>query len=488
MELAVWVIILPLLTAFSLGISKLYFKKIFFKLVIGSAILYLYLLILVITTSYPPKVYSIGQWGLLGINLMVDPLSALFLLIIALLFLPFIIFSMKYTKCIKHDYFIFSYLMVAGISGMVLTTDLFNLYVFMEVSSLSSCALSLYKKTDRGIEGTFKYLIMSTFGSFFILLATILTYYLTGTLNMAEISLAFEDTPFTIKSTIMAFFVFGYAIKIGLLPMHAWLPDAYEDSPIPYNVLSSGLVMKSAVYALIRGLYIMFGIDFLDESGLLTIVVFWGVITFITAHCLAFQQSNLNRLLAYSTIAQIAYIMIGLFVGTEAGLIAGSFHILNHAIMKGTLFFVVGIFNYSLAAVEIEDIKGLGYKFPILSFTFVVGSLAIVGLPPFNGFMSKWLIVEAALEAGFTYAAFFILVGTFLSLTYYLKVIVTLYTKNEKPLLIEEAGLSLKLPTIFLGSLCIVFGIVPSLPLHLITKIPTFLLDNGDYIRILIGG
>ncbi|MDL4842458.1 complex I subunit 5 family protein [Aquibacillus rhizosphaerae] len=488
MEAAVWVIILPLLTAFFLGISKLYFKRIFFYLVTGSAIIYLYILIIVITHSYPPKVYSIGDWGLLGINVMVDPFSGLFLLMIAILFLPFIIFSMKYNKFLKHDYFIFAYLMVAGISGMVLTTDLFNLYVFMEVSTLSSCALSLYKKTDRGIEGTFKYLIMSTLGSFFILLATILTYYLTGTLNMAEIPLAFEDIPFKIKSTMMTLFVFGYAIKIGLIPLHAWLPDAYEDSPIPYNVLSSGLVLKSAVYALIRVLYIMFGIDFLDESGMLTIGVFWGVITFLIAHCLAFQQSNLNRLLAYSSIAQIAYIMIGLFVGTEAGLIAGSFHILNHAIMKGTLFLVVGIFSYSLNAVEKKDIKGLGYKFPILSFTFVVASLAIVGLPPFNGFMSKWLIVEAALEAGFVYAAFFILVGTFLSLTYYLKVIVTLYTKNEEELLIEEPSLSLKLPTFFLGSLCIVFGMVPSLPLNLITKIPTFLLDNGDYIRILLGG
>lgn len=488
MEAAVWVIILPLLTAFFLGISKLYFHKIFFPLVTGSAIIYLYLLILVINNSYPPKVYSIGDWGLLGINLMVDPFSAMFLLIIAILFLPVIIFSLKYMKVNKHKYFILTYLMTAGIAGMVLTADLFNLYVFLEVSSLSSCALVAVKKTDRGLEGTFKYLIMSTFGSFFILLATILTYYLTGTLNMAEISLGFEDIPFKIKSTIMSFFVFGYAIKIGLIPLHAWLADAYEDSPIPYNVLSSGLVMKSAVYALIRVLYIIFGIEFLAESGILTIGVYWGVITFIIAHFLAYQQSNLNRLLGYSSIAQIGYIIIGLFVGNEGGLIGGSFHILNHAIMKGTLFLVLGIFYYSLSAVEIEDIKGLGYKFPILSFIFVVASLAIVGLPPFNGFISKWLIIEAALEAGFVYAAFFIPVGTFLSLTYYLKVIVKLFTKTENKLLIQEPGLSLRLPTIFLGSLCIVFGIVPSLPLSLINKIPKFLLDNGEYIRILLGG
>ncbi|WP_227938303.1 complex I subunit 5 family protein [Alkalihalobacillus deserti] len=489
MEAAVWVIILPLLTAFFLGIFKFYFKKIFFPLVTGSAIIYLYLLILVIHNSDHPKVYSVGDWGLLGINLMVDPFSTMFLLIIAILFLPVIIFSLKYIKVIhKHKYFIFTYLMIAGIAGMVLTVDLFNLYVFLEVSSLSSIALTALKKTKKGLEGTFKYLIMSTLGSFFILLATILTYYLTGTLNMAEISLEFKDIPFTIKSVLMAFFVFGYGIKIGLIPLHAWLPDAYEDSPIPYNVLSSGLVMKSAVYALIRLLYIMFGIDFLDESGMLNIGVFWGVITFIIAHFLAYQQSNLVRLLAYSSIAQIAYITIGLFVGSEGGLIGGSFHILNHAIMKGTLFLVVGIFYYSLSAVEIEDIKGLGYKFPILSFIFVVASLAIVGLPPFNGFMSKWLIIEAALEAGFVYAAFFILVGTFLSLTYYLKVIVKLYTKTEKKLLMEEPDLSLRLPTIFLGSLCIVFGLVPSLPLSLINKIPRFLLDNGEYIRIVLGG
>lgn len=488
MQAAVWVIIFPLLTAFFLGISKSYFNKIFFPLVTGSAMIYLYLLILVITNSSLPKVYSIGHWGLLGINLMVDPFSAMFLLIIALLFMPVIIFSKTYIKIGKHEYFILTYLMIAGIAGMVLTADLFNLYVFLEVSSLSSCALTAIKKTDKGIEGTFKYLLMSTLASFFILLATILTYYLTGTLNMAEISLEFRNIPFMIKSTLMCFFVFGYGIKIGLVPLHAWLPDSYEDSPIPYNVLSSGLVMKSAVYALIRILYIIFGIEFLTESLMLNIGVYWGVITFIIAHFLAYQQSNLNRLLAYSSIAQIGYITIGLFTGSKGGLIGGSFHILNHAIMKGTLFLIVGTFYYSLRSVEIEDIKGLGYKFPILSFIFVVAALAIVGLPPFNGFISKWLIVEAAIEGGFTYAAFFILVGTFLSLTYYLKVIITLYTKTEEKILIQEPDLSLKLPSIFLGSLCIIFGLLPSLPLSLINNIPKFLLDNSEYIRILLGG
>jgi len=335
MELAVWVIILPLLTGFLLGISKLYFNKILFPLVMSSAIIYLYLLILVIQNSNPPKLYSIGNWGLLGINLMVDPFSSMFLLIIAILFISVIVFSMKYIKMNKHKYFIFTYLMIAGIAGMVLTADLFNLYVFLEVSSMSSYALSAFKKTDKGIEGTFKYLIMSTFGSFFILLATILTYYLTGTLNIAEVSLGFQDIPFMIKSMLMCLFVFGYVIKIGLVPMHAWLPDAYEDSPIPYNVFSSGLVMKSAIYALIRVLYIIFGIEFLSESGILNIFVYWGVITFIISHFLAFQQSNLIRLLAYSSIAQIGYIIVGLFVGSEKGLIGGSFHILNHAIMKG---------------------------------------------------------------------------------------------------------------------------------------------------------
>lgn len=489
MEAAVWVVILPLLTAFFIGISKLYVKKMFVPLVTGSAIIYLLLLILVITNSDPTQVYSVGDWGLLGINLMVDPFSTMFLLMIAILFLPVIIFSLTYIKPIhKHKYFIFTYLMIAGIAGMILTADLFNLYVFLEVSSLSSIGLVALKNTDRGIEATFKYLIMSTLGSFFILLATILTYHLTGTLNLAEISLAFQEIPFKIKSILMAFFVFGYAIKIGLIPLNAWFPDAYEDSPIPYNVLSSGLVMKSAVYALTRVVYIMFGIDFLDESGMLTILVYWGVITFLVAHIFAYQQTNLNRLLAYSSIAQIGYIMIGLFVGNEGGLIGGSFHILNHAIMKGTLFLVVGIFAYSLSAVEIKDLKGLGYKFPVISFIFVVASLAIVGLPPLNGFMSKWLIIKAAIEAGFFIPAFFILVGTFLSLTYYLKVIVTLYTKTENEIVIEEPSLSLRLPTLFLGSLCIIFGLVPSLPLSLINKIPTFLIDNGEYIRVLLGG
>ncbi|MFW6264976.1 MAG: complex I subunit 5 family protein, partial [Bacillota bacterium] len=266
------------------------------------------------------------------------------------------------------------------------------------------------------------------------------------------------------------------------------LPDSYESSPIPYNVLSSGLVMKSAIYALVRVLYIIFGIEALAESRILNIGVFWGVVTLISAHTLAYQQSNLNRLLAYSSIAQIGYITIGLFVGSEGGLIAGNYHILNHAIMKGTLFLVLGIFTYSLNADHIEEIKGLGYKFRGVSFVFVVAALAIVGLPPFNGFISKWLIVEAAIRAGFAYAGFFVLVGTFLSLTYYLKVIIKLYTRTEKKKPNKKPDLSLNLPTFFLGSLCILFGIAPSIPLSLIKNIPEFLLDNSEYIKVLLGG
>ncbi len=488
MEFAVWAIILPLLTAFFLELYKLYSDKIFYSLVIASTVIYLYLLIIVINNSYPPKIYSIGDWGLLGINLMVDPFTAILLLIISILFTIVIIFSLKYININKHKFFILIFIMTAGIAGMVLTADLFNLYVFLEVSSLSSYALVAVKKTDKAIEGSFKYLIMSTFGSFFILLATILCYYLCGTLNMAEIALEFKNIPLMIKTTIMAFFLFGYGIKIGLVPLHAWLPDSYESSPIPYNVLSSGLVMKSAIYALIRVLYTIFGVEVLAESGILNIGVLWGVITFIIAHTLAFQQSNLNRLLAYSSLAQIGYITVGLFLGSEGGLIAGNFHVLNHAIMKGTLFLVLAIFSYSMNANEIEEIKGLGYKFPGLSFIFVVAALAIVGLPPFNGFVSKWFIVEAAIKADFVYAAFFILVGTFLSLTYYLKVIIKLYTKTEDKILNKKPDLSLNLPTFFLGSLCILFGIVPSLPLSLINNIPKFLLDNSEYIRILLGG
>jgi len=488
MNIIIWIIIFPLIIAFLLGILKNLNKNIFYLLLISGTLIYSYLLVYIIRNGEQVNVYSIGGWGLLGINIIVDAFSLLILLIMVLLVLLVIIFSIKFMQKNILKYFILTFLLLAGIAGMVLTADLFNLYVFLEITSISSIALVAIKKTDNAIEGAFKYLILGTFGSFFILLPIILTYHVTGTLNMAEIAVEYRNISPFLRNTFMIFFIFGFGIKIGLVPLHAWLPDAYVGSPIPYNVISSGLVMKSAMYALIRILYILFGLNFLMESGILTFGVFWGVLTFLFAHTMAYQQNNLNKLLGYSSIAQIGYITVGLFLGTAGGIIGGNFHILNHAIMKGTLFLVVGVFYYSIGAKNVEDVKGLGYIYPGLSFVFTLAALAIVGLPPLNGFISKWLIIEAALEADYVIAAFFIPVGTFLSLTYYLKIIINLYTKSDKNIISKTPDWSLKTPAIILGVLCILFGLWPSLPLGLINQIPEILLDNSNYIRILLGG
>ena len=489
MDIIIWVIILPLILAFLLGIIKIFNnKKVFYWLVITGTLFYTYLLVYIIRNGGQAVVYSVGNWGLLGINIILDAFSLLMLLIMAFLPLLVIIFSLKYMQKNVMKYFVLTFLLMAGIAGMVLTADLFNLYVFLEITSISSVALVAVKKTDNAIEGSFKYLILGTFGSFFILLATILTYQVTGTLNMAEIAVEYRNISPFLRNVFMIFFIFGFGLKIGLVPLHTWLPDAYVGSPIPYNVLSSGLVMKSAMYALIRILYILFGLEFLLESGILAFGVFWGVITFLIAHTIAYQQTNLRKLLGYSSIAQIGYITVGLFLGTAGGIIGGNFHILNHAIMKGALFLVVGVFYYSIGSREIEDVEGLGYVYPGLSFVFTVAALAIVGLPPFNGFVSKWLIIEAAIEADYFTAAFFIPVGTFLSLTYYLKIIINLYTKSDKNIISRKPDWTLKSPAIILGALCILFGLWPSLPLRLINHIPEMLLENSNYIRILLGG
>ncbi len=225
------------------------------------------------------------------------------------------------------------------------------------------------------------------------------------------------------------------------------------------------------------------------ELGLTDLLVYWGVLTFLIAHTTAFKQKSIIRMLAYSSIAQMGYIIIAMALTTDQGLIAGSYHFINHALMKGALFFAAGIFITSSGQTKISSYKGLGYFRPYISVAFVTAALAIVGLPPFNGFISKWLIIEAALEAEYTLAAFFIPVGSLLSLTYYLRIFKVLYSDGDQinaPA--SKLPWNLQLPAFLLSGLCLLLGLFPAVILRFLDNISLFLIENINYIDTLLGG
>jgi proton-translocating NADH-quinone oxidoreductase chain N len=368
-----------------------------------------------------------------------------------------------------------------------MTVDLFNLFVFFEVVSISSYALAVVNKEQESIEGAFKYLVIGALGGVFLLLGIILTYQVAGSLNLAVVAEQFSSLNSGLKWGIFTCYLVGFGVKTALIPFHPWLPDVYSKTLVTFSVLSSGLIIKVSLYNLFKVMYSLFEIEVVVTS-LRPFLTWWGTLTFLVAHLLAYQQTNLRRLLGYSSIAQIGYIMLAFGLGTEAGVVSGNYHLLNHALMKGTLFLAAGIFTFRTNAHKLEEIRGLGYKLPIASLFFTIASFAIVGLPPFNGFISKWLIMQAALEVDLLIPAFFVLVGTVLAAGYYLRVIKLLYSREKVEQKFEFKPVSWKLttPTVVLGSLCLILGLFPQLIFNLVQK-TTVLLGN-NYLIILGGG
>ncbi|OCL26704.1 NADH dehydrogenase [Orenia metallireducens] len=484
----IWLIILPLLTAFSLGLIKLYFKRYFNSIIIISSTAHIILTFIVANQAIKePLVYNIGNWSpLLGITLVIDAFSALFILAIVALSYLVTLYSINYIKRDKIKYHTLSLLLLAGAIGIVITGDLFNLYVFFEIVSISSYALAAINKDTESFEGSFKYLILGSISGVFILLAIILIYQSTGTLNLAQAAVNFKEVGSSLKITILILYLIGFSSKFALVPLHSWLADVYTKASVTFNALSSGIVIKTSLYALIRIIYILFGVEFIIDIGLQDILVYWGTLTFIVAHLLAYQQTGLRRLLGYSSIAHMGYIIMVFALGSKGGIIAGGYHLTNHIIMKGTLFLATGIFIYNLKDDKISKLTGLGRTLPYSSLAFALAAFAIIGLPPFNGFVSKWLIIQQVLESNYSIPAFLILVGSLLSLIYYLKVIKELYYKfNDEKMMFKES-LMLKLPTLTLSILCLVLSLLPSFAPKLIETLPKFLINRGNYINLLL--
>lgn len=492
----IWLIILPLFAAFVLGLIEVFFDWKIEKLAFIVFTLQWGLALFVVREAFKePIVYSLGSWHPeFGINLVVDSFSAFMVLLISSLFLLVVFYSTAFIEQDREKYYELLLFLLAGSLGMVMTADLFNLYVFFEITSIASYALIAINKSDYSIEGAFKYLILGTIGGLFVLIGIVLTYQVTGSLSFGELAVEFREVSSGIRYTILGLYLVGFGVKAALIPLHAWLPDAYTEAFAPVSALSSAVVIKTALYSLMRIVYTLYGVDFIVATPLRSLFIYWGVATFLIAHLLAYQQTSLRRLLGYSSIAQMGYIVIGVGVGTEQGIIAANYHILNHSVMKAALFLAAGIFTAATGKYTIESLKGLGKKLPYISFFFTIAAFAIIGLPPFNGFISKWLIIQSALGADYMIAGFMVLVGTVLSLTYYLKAIKLLYTtpNEEEAVEVENkevfSSLSwrLKLPAAVLSIFCFLLGVLPHFPLRILERTVSLIVNH--YPELLLGG
>ncbi|HIE04514.1 MAG TPA: monovalent cation/H+ antiporter subunit D family protein [Candidatus Latescibacteria bacterium] len=488
--------ILPLLVAIPLGAAFLIpilvrvWRR--FPDILGNLSTLALLVMSLLLVGREPSTYYMGGWRPpLGINLVADGLSVLLLIVISSIAFCATLFSIpymeKYTS--KSRYYSLFMLMVAGMNGVVLTGDMFNLYVFLEIASIASYALVAFGTEAEELEASFKYMIMGCVASTFVLFGVGILYGRTGTLNMAHLArIVDRDGMSPAILFASALFLMGFGLKAGMVPFHAWLPDAHPAAPAPISAMLSGVLIKAiGMYAIARFFYVVFGMDGLTS----TVFMALGLLSMVVGALLAVGQWDFKRLLAYSSISQMGYVMLGLGIGTPLGVLGALFHLLNHATFKGLLFLCSGAIEHGTGTRDMGKMGGLIRGMPLTGTTCSVGSLSISGIPPFNGFWSKLIIIVAAVQAGHYAIAAVVVLLSFLTLTYYLRLMRhSIFGDLPEALKgIREAPALMGIPLVLLAVCCLSLGLLyPVLKPLLLGPATDVLLRAGDYIDLVLGG
>lgn len=375
--------------------------------------------------------YHLGGWvPPLGIEYRIDHLSAYILIIVAATASITMIAAHKSigqeVADRKSGLFYSAYLLcLTGLLGIVATGDAFNIFVFLEISSLSSYALIAMGRDRRALTASYQYLIMGTIGATFILIGVGLLYMLTGTLNIMDLQ---QRIPAAIGSrTLHAAFAFltaGISLKIALFPLHLWLPNAYAYAPSMMTVFLSATATKVSLYVLFRFFFGLFSPEVSFEYFYLgKILLPLSIVAILTASFIAIFQDNIKRMLAYSSVAQIGYMTLGIGLGTQAGSIASLVYLLNHALIKGGLFLAIACVVFRIQSVQLEDFNGLGRRMPWTMSAILLLGLGLIGVPLTAGFISKWYILSAAIEQDRWLSAVVILGGSLLAILYVWKIV-----------------------------------------------------------------
>ena len=419
--------------------------------------------------------YAVGGWEPpWGIEVRIDVASALVLTIVTGISSLVLVYAKdsiaKEIDPSQHTLFYTAHLLcLAGLSGILSTGDAFNLFVFLEISSLATYTLVSLAADKRCLTAAFRYLIMGTIGATFILIGVGMLYMQTGTLNMLDLAtrIAEYDTSRTLN-TGLAFILVGVSIKLALFPLHMWLPPAYTHAPSAVSAFLASTATKVAVYVMVRFIFTVFGAEYVFLTmGMDIILLGLAIVAIFKCSFMATVQSNIKTVLAYSSVAKIGYMILGISLVTSAGLMAGLLHIFNHALMKGALFMAVGAVLLRTGSVDIKAFQGLGKQMPYTMAAFTIAGLSIIGVPLTAGFVSKWYLVTAALEQQHWLVAFIVLVGSLLAVVYIGRILEAAYLKKPSAITadktIKEAPLLMLIPMWILVLANIYFGIDTSL-------------------------
>ncbi|MEK6592614.1 MAG: monovalent cation/H+ antiporter subunit D family protein [Pseudomonadota bacterium] len=413
--------------------------------------------------------YAIGSWPPpWGIEYRIDQVNAFLLVLVSLIAAVVSVYSRASVdaELPREQHYLFYAmfaLCLAGLLGIAATGDAFNLFVFLEISSLSSYVLIALGRDRRALMAAYQYLVMGTIGATFYIIGVGLLYLMTGTLNMADMAHRLSGVA-EVKPVLaaLAFITVGICLKLALFPLHLWLPNAYAYAPSAVTAFLAATATKVSVYVLLRFYFSVFGASAIFLAlpmGQILLVL--SLAAMFIASTVAIFQSDIKRMFAYSSVAQIGYITLGISFDSATGLTAGIVHLFNHALTKGALFMLLGCFALRLGRVSFSDIGGIARVMPVTAFGIVLGGLSLIGVPGTVGFVSKWYLVLAALESGQWWIALAIVLSSLLAVVYVWRFVEVAYfhQPDAKLAKLKEARLEMLVPAWLMIAACIYFGL-----------------------------
>ena len=485
-------IIIPLLSAFLITLiaGKKDYWAIILSFIAVSALLILSVFSF-ITMKDETVIYAMSNWPApIGIILVQDALTSFTLVMVSIISLTSIIYSVQYIRHLSMDwkYYAIFMLLVTGMNGVIVTGDIFNMFVFLEISLFSAFALVAYGGRAEEFEAAFKYTVMGSVSSVMILMGVAILYSATSNLNMAKIAEVLPAVDDKVKFWVGGLFIAGFGLKAAIIPFHTWLPDAHSSAPAPISSMLSGVLIKAlGIYAIIRIFFNVFD----APQIFLNIFLVLGTISIIIGVILAVGQWDMKRLLAYHSISQIGYILLGIGIATPLGILGAVFHLFNHALFKSLLFYNAGSVEMALGTRDLRKMGNLMKILPITSQTSLIASLSISGIPPFNGFFSKLVIIIAALQAGLPWYAVFAVIGSLLTLASFMKV-QRYGFKGETVVdsVTNKIGWRMNTAMITLAVLCVITSllIVPGIKEVTLDPVVKVIIDRTQYIHLVLGG
>ncbi len=507
-HLPILIIIVPLFAAILMPLTGVVNRSLcWYFTVLVTFVVFLIAISLVCNVMEVGRIsYRLGGWEPpWGIEYVVDSLSVFVLLVVSFIAFAVAVYARRSVEAEipagKVPLFYSVYMLfITGLMGVTITGDIFNLYVFLEITSLSIYTLIAMGPNRRALIASFNYLILGTIAGTFVLIGVGYLYMVTGTLNIADLGVLLPKLyGSSAVLTAFAFFTVGLSLKLALFPLHIWLPNAYSYAPSVVSAVVAATATKVGAYVLLRILFTVFSVDFdLSVVPVTYILIFFASLAIIMGSVLALSQTNIKRMLAYSSIGQVGYIVLGAALTNELALTGSIIHIFNHALMKGSLFLVVGIVVYKTGVTDISEFKGLGRKMPITMAAFTLGALSMIGAPLTVGFVSKWYLALGAIDAGMWFLVPVILISSILTAVYFWRVVEKIYFyKPDTVYEVEpvdsgfepgtdgcivsrlEAPVTMLVPTVVLSILCIVFGIAATLPVEIASRAARLLLGGG---------